>query len=311
MEQIGYEYIYNGPERGVHKTFNAIANIETWCQDSKLHRDYGPAFTNHKANTETWYQDGKLHREHGPAFINHKAGTEKWYENDELHRIDGPAITYSDGTERWYQNNKRHRAGGPAIIHPDGSEEWWLDGKRHNDIGPAKIHPNGNDYWIEGKKLTEDQFLRYKKVREKSVRRKIFPIWHALKEETHGLFTKGELKRRFDEMQELDMIDQDEEFDEELMRNLQVRSSKLEDRFNEMQAHGIIDPDERFDSNKFIREQWEIDKTIRLKKNLKGEIYEDINVYDDGVYDDGVYDEIVMIVDSNGEVTYEKVSSLK
>jgi hypothetical protein len=98
----------------------------------------------------------------------------------------------------------------------------------------------------------------------------------------------------------------EEEFDEELMRKLTVESDKLEDRFNQMQAHGIIDPDEeKFVSNKFIREQWELEKTIQRKREVEREILEYVEVYDAGVYD-----EIVMVVDSNGKVTYQKVSSL-
>ena len=240
--------VYDGPERGVSE--EVYDGPEVWKYQNKLHRDYGPAFTK-PDGSEYWYQNDKLHRVGGPAitepdgtkmwYENDKShrvggpatikpdGSEEWYENGKLHRIGGPAITELDGSEYWYQNYKLHRVGGPAITESNGTKMWYENDKLHRDDGPAKIDNMGIEYWVEGVKLTKNQFLRYKKMKEKSDRQKKFPAWHGLKEWGLRPLATGQLKQRFDEMQEYGIIDPDEEFDEESMRTLTTRSLRQEE----------------------------------------------------------------------------------
>jgi len=56
-------------------------------------------------------------------------GTKLWYLDDKLHRTDAPAVEWADGSKHWYQNNKLHRVDGPAYEDASGTKCWWLDGK--------------------------------------------------------------------------------------------------------------------------------------------------------------------------------------
>ncbi len=63
----------------------------------------------------------------------------KWFNKEgQVHRIGGPAVEYADGDKFWFQNDKRHKLDGPAIELVKGYKE----------------------YWIEGKKYTEEEFLK-------------------------------------------------------------------------------------------------------------------------------------------------------
>jgi uncharacterized protein (UPF0216 family) len=58
--------------------------------------------------TKHWYnEDSKLHREDGPAVIS-KDGNQYWYRNGKCHREDGPAVIYKDGNQEWYLNGKEY-----------------------------------------------------------------------------------------------------------------------------------------------------------------------------------------------------------
>jgi len=58
-------------------------------------------------------------------------GSKEWLLDGKRHRIDGPAVEYADGTKVWYQDGKRHRVDGPAVEWDNGGcKSWWLDGKQ-------------------------------------------------------------------------------------------------------------------------------------------------------------------------------------
>lgn len=60
----------------------------------------------------------------------------------------------------WYRNGKIDRLVGPAVMHRDGAKFWYQTGKLHNLYGPAVKYNNGTKgYWIEGKELSEEEFL--------------------------------------------------------------------------------------------------------------------------------------------------------
>ena len=76
----------------------------------------------------------------------------------EIHREDGPAIEGKDFQE-WRVRNKKHRIGGPAVIHGNHQEFWEMN-RKHRLDGPAVIDDtHGDQWWIEGKRLTEVEFL--------------------------------------------------------------------------------------------------------------------------------------------------------
>ena len=88
----------------------------------------------------------------------------EWFLNDLLHREDGPAREYASGSKEWYLNGLFHREDGPAIECNDGDKFWYKNDKLHREDGPAMEYTNGTKYWyIEGKELTEEQFLKRKK----------------------------------------------------------------------------------------------------------------------------------------------------
>lgn len=109
--------------------------------------------------TKIWYRDGKRHRDDGPA-IEQPDGTKMWLVNDDFHRIGGPAIDYANGTKRWYQNSKLHREDGPAIEWHTGDKEWYINDKRHREDGPAVVSSDRSEWWVEGKRITEVEFMR-------------------------------------------------------------------------------------------------------------------------------------------------------
>ena len=107
----------------------AIEGVESWYRDPNfaiLHREDGPAFIG--PGFRQWYLDGKLHREDGPAVVRDE-GTKMWYYNGDLHRDGGPAIEWASGTKVWMRYGRKHRIDGPAVEVSDGTKEWWIDGK--------------------------------------------------------------------------------------------------------------------------------------------------------------------------------------
>ena len=88
----------------------------------------------------------------------------EWFLNDLLHREDGPAIEYASGHNYWYKNGVLHREDGPAIEYANGDKFWYKNGLRHREDGPACEWSSGTKYWyIEGKELTEKEFLQRNK----------------------------------------------------------------------------------------------------------------------------------------------------
>jgi hypothetical protein len=85
----------------------------------------------------------------------------EWWQNNQLHRTNGPAIEYSNGTRSWYQNGQYHRIDGPAIEYPNGNKIWYKNDQLHRTDGPAVEYVSGyNEWWFEGKKYTEENFLK-------------------------------------------------------------------------------------------------------------------------------------------------------
>ena len=70
---------------------------------------------------------------------------------------------FEDRTE-WFLNDLRHRENGPAVEYADGHKCWYKNGLRHREDGPACEWSSGTKYWyIEGKELTEKEFLQRNK----------------------------------------------------------------------------------------------------------------------------------------------------
>lgn len=85
----------------------------------------------------------------------------EWSVNGKCHRADGPAREFADGHKEWYVNGKLHRDDGPAIECENGDKEWFINDKLHRLDGPAVEFENGRKEWyIDGKRLTEEEFLR-------------------------------------------------------------------------------------------------------------------------------------------------------
>ena len=75
-----------------------------------------------------------------------------WYFKGYLvHRLDGPAMEFANGSKWWFQNGLYHRLDGPAVEWSNGSVE----------------------YWIEGKILSEEQWLSHPLVKQRMLLDKI------------------------------------------------------------------------------------------------------------------------------------------
>jgi hypothetical protein len=114
--------------------------------------------------TVKWFKGDDMHREGGPAFTQHKGEklvVEEWFKDGQWHRDGGlPARTHYDSTTgqptmvRWCENGKRHRLGDlPAVVHyKDGRpfhQEWCIDDLEHRIGGPARIiESNGQTHRI-------------------------------------------------------------------------------------------------------------------------------------------------------------------
>jgi hypothetical protein len=117
----------------------------------------------HDNGTEQWTLNDLTHRENGPA-IERPNGDKEWYFAGRYHRESGPAVIHADGYQAWYHHGVYHREDGPAFIYGNNSESWYLNGKRHRLDGPAvtkysKHRGVHKEWWINGKKLTEEEFL--------------------------------------------------------------------------------------------------------------------------------------------------------
>jgi len=90
-----------------------------------------------------------------------KYNTVRWYnEQSQLHREGAPAIEWADGDKFWYINGELHREDGPAVEFLDGGKEWWNKDSLHRLDGPAVECASGHKAWyINGKQLTEKEFL--------------------------------------------------------------------------------------------------------------------------------------------------------
>ena len=114
--------------------------------------------------TYRWYNESnQLHRTDGPAMEYH--GDKYWYQNGKRHRTDGAAVEYADGDKYWYQNGQLHRTDGPAVEH-HGNKHWHQNGQLHRTDGPAVEYADGTKCWcIEGKYMTEAEFLKRTKAK--------------------------------------------------------------------------------------------------------------------------------------------------
>jgi uncharacterized protein (UPF0216 family) len=127
-------------------TVKATTNKTEWRNENgQLHRLDGPAIE-WAYGDKYWFQEGQLHRMNGPA-IEKADGSKYWYHEDQLHRLDGPAVEQANGTKHWYHEDQLHRLDGPAIERADGSKSWY----------------------IQGKELTEREFLTRTQPRELSL----------------------------------------------------------------------------------------------------------------------------------------------
>ena len=116
--------------------------------------------------TRRWYNEsGQLHRSDGPA-IEYANGDKYWYQNSQLHRTDGPAVECVNSDNLWYQNDLIHRTDGPAVEYADGTKFWYQNNQLHRTDGPAEEFADGTKRWyIEGRELTEAEFLKVTKAK--------------------------------------------------------------------------------------------------------------------------------------------------
>ena len=88
----------------------------------------------------------------------------EWFLNGLYHREDGPAREYANGDKFWYKNGLLHREDGPAKECSSGDKCWRKNGLCHREDGPACEYADGSKSWyIEGKELTEKEFLQRSK----------------------------------------------------------------------------------------------------------------------------------------------------
>ena len=85
-----------------------------------------------------------------------------FYKNDKYHREDGPAVITRGGDIYWYMNGRIHREDGPAYITLSGYKEWYKNGEYHREDGPAIEYEDGSKWYVEGKRLSEQEFLLWK-----------------------------------------------------------------------------------------------------------------------------------------------------
>lgn len=137
-----------------------------WFKDGKRHRDNDlPAVET--AYSIQWWKNGKRHRDNDlPAQIEirGKEKYEHWWINGKRHR-EGDKPTQLKigeyGFEIYHKNGKLHREGDKPASMSISGHRWYKNGKRHRENGPAVIYQNGKkEYWIEGKYLTEEEFLQ-------------------------------------------------------------------------------------------------------------------------------------------------------
>jgi len=170
-----------------------------------------------KEGNKFWMNSNyQFHRIDGPA-IEHADGGKEWWINSELHRTDGPAVVLSDGTKEWWVNgenlteeefldktNPLASLGGSAnkakssdnqdkttsestlSIDTLGTKFWTNSkGEKHRTDGPAVETLSGHkSWWINGKKLTEQQFLAKTQDSSMIVENGV-EIWRNKKGEIH------------------------------------------------------------------------------------------------------------------------------
>ena len=137
-----------------------------YFQDSKLHREDGPAveiFSDKTGAifTERWYREGKLHRKNGPAVISYDESEvvppivklEEWYRDGVRHRDKGPAYTEylvktkKCGSSQLITNKKQAKTCEEGIEQQRYLERWYLKGARGRLGGPSEV------YYFDGKAI--------------------------------------------------------------------------------------------------------------------------------------------------------------
>lgn len=165
-------YIY---ENDTDRKFGPCVT-EVWKKDGKIDSMFDrPAVIrtsrDGRALVQEWYHKGMLHREGGPARTEHYRYSpthewslrEEWYQNDIWTRLNGPAIqeVCSDGLvaeERWMVNGLEHRTDGPSYVSRDYethiviAEQWMQHGEFFRKDGPVyteRSSPSGRivDEW--------------------------------------------------------------------------------------------------------------------------------------------------------------------